>query len=304
MKTGLDVVKMILLGANRVGFASMAMLALGCTVCRKCNQGTCHMGITTHVESHEEAQRLGLKSFTPLDEETSVERLVRLFSAISEEIRMLTAQLGADDLQSLVGKADLLEQCALQDKIDLSALFAPVPIPTHLEREAGVGRLVTRDRNQLTRFISESVLNAVREGEREVTYQDEVMAYDRALGSHLFGALTRQPHITDTVEQLHLRFSPSSIGGNGFAAWSTDYTDVLIEGGAQDGVAKGASGGRVAIMKGLNHDGLRIDGSVGKSFAYGAQKGVLIVQGTLIRALASVCTARMHLWRVDHASSG
>jgi glutamate synthase (NADPH/NADH) large chain len=54
---------------------------------------------------------------------------------------------------------------------------------------------------------------------------------------------------------------------------------VLIEGGAQDGVAKGASGGRVAIMKGLNHDGLRIDGSVGKSFAYGAQKGLLIVQG-------------------------
>jgi glutamate synthase (NADPH/NADH) large chain len=32
-------------------------------------------------------------------------------------------------------------------------------------------------------------------------------------------------------------------------------------------------------MKGINHDGLRIDGSVGKSFAYGAQKGILIVQG-------------------------
>ena len=99
------------------------------------------------------------------------------------------------------------------------------------------------------------------------------MAYDRALGSHLFGALMRQPQLNGFIEQLHLHFSPSSIGGNGFAAWVTDQIDVLIEGGAQDGVAKGASGGRVAIMKGLNHDGLQIDGSVGKSFAYGAQKG-------------------------------
>jgi glutamate synthase (NADPH/NADH) large chain len=123
------------------------------------------------------------------------------------------------------------------------------------------------------------VLEAIDDGEKEVTYQDQVMAYDRALGSHLFGALMRQPQINNSIDQLHLHFSPSSIGGNGFAAWVTEQIDVLIEGGAQDGVAKGASGGRVAIMKGLNHDGLRIDGSVGKSFAYGAQKGVLIVQG-------------------------
>jgi glutamate synthase (NADPH/NADH) large chain len=257
----------------------MAMLALGCTVCRKCNQGTCHKGITTHIQSSEEAEQMGLKSFTPIDENTSVERLIKLFSAISEEVRQITAQLGVDNLQSLVGKADLLEQCALLDRIDLSALFEPVPVPSHLEREPGVGRLLTRDRNQLTRFISESVLKAVNEGEREVTYQDEVMAYDRALGSHLFGALSRHPQTMQAIDQLHLHFSPSSIGGNGFAAWSTDATDVLIEGGAQDGVAKGASGGRVSIMKGLNHDGLRIDGSVGKSFAYGAQKGILIVQG-------------------------
>ena len=59
----------------------------------------------------------------------------------------------------------------------------------------------------------------------------------------------------------------------------TDLVDIFIEGGAQDGTAKGSSGGTVAVMKGLNDDGLRIDGSVGKSFAYGAQKGILIVQG-------------------------
>ena len=279
MKTGQDVVKMILLGANRVGFGSIAMVAIGCTFCRKCNQGNCHKGITSHIKTIEEAKISGIKNFEPRVFKYCVSHLVHLFSGIGDEVRQLTAQLGVDNLQSLVGRADLLEQSALTDRIDLSPMLdAPPPIP-HMKREPGVGRLLTRDRNALTRSISESVLEAVNEGEREITYHDEVMAYDRALGSHLFGALMRQPQLNNSVDVLHLRFSPSSIGGNGFAAWITDRTDVLIEGGAQDGVAKGASGGRVAIMKGLNHDGLRIDGSVGKSFAYGAQKGLLIVQG-------------------------
>jgi glutamate synthase (NADPH/NADH) large chain len=69
---------------------------------------------------------------------------------------------------------------------------------------------------------------------------------------------------------------------------------VLVEGGAQDGVAKGANGGRMAIMKGLNHEGTRLDGSVGKSFAYGAQDGILIVQGNAdARACVRLSGARV-----------
>jgi glutamate synthase (NADPH/NADH) large chain len=115
--------------------------------------------------------------------------------------------------------------------------------------------------------------------EKEITYQDSVMAIDRALGAHLVGTLSRQTEIRQQIDRLHLRFGPSSVGGNGFSAWLADPLDIVIEGGAQDGTAKGACGGRVAVMKGINHEGLRIDGSVGKSFAYGAQKGILIVQG-------------------------
>ena len=83
----------------------------------------------------------------------------------------------------------------------------------------------------------------------------------------------RRPETFETVADVHMRFGPSSIAGNGAAAWIVDGMTVLIEGGAQDGVAKSASGGRVMVMKGLNADGRRVDGSVGKSFAYGAQRG-------------------------------
>jgi len=280
MKTGEDVVKMVLLGANRAGFGTMAMVAIGCTICRKCEEGTCLVGITTQICSQEEARQKGLKVFTPLDYEPAVDRLVRLFRGMEEEVRQITARLGARCLQDLVGRGDLLEQVALNDRIDLSPMFESVPVRARGELEPGVGRLLVRPRNNLTRLLSELITGAIMEdGEREITYQDSVMAIDRALGSHIVGALSRHPEIQERVDCLHLRFGPSSVGGNGFSAWLADPLDIVIEGGAQDGTAKGACGGRVAIMKGINHEGLRIDGSVGKSFAYGAQAGTLIVQG-------------------------
>ncbi len=279
MKTGEDVVKMILLGANRVGFATVAMVAIGCTICRNCNLGTCHVGIATQVKTEAEATAKGFKHFCELHYDESVAQLVRTFKGIGEEIRQLTAQLGASRLQDLVGRADLLEQTSLYDQVDLSAMFEPAPVEARPASEPGVGRLLIRPRNSLTTILTDLIVATIAENEREVTYQDAVSAIDRALGSRLAGELARRPDLMEKIDTLHLRFGPSSLAGNGFAAWTSDQIDITIEGGAQDGAAKGASGGRVAIMKGLNHDGLRIDGSVGKSFAYGAQDGVLIVQG-------------------------
>ena len=279
MKTGADAMKMILLGANRVGFATMAMVAVGCTICRKCHEGQCHVGITTHIKTVEEAKQKGLKSFVPRDYDRAVENIVRVFGVIGEELCRLTARLGAQNLQELVGRADLLEQVQAQDRIDLSPMLEHIPVRRRTGTDAGVGRRLTRPRNNLTKTITDQVIEAVLDDEPVITYQDEVMAYDRVLGSHLAGEIVRNDDLARQIECLHLNFGPSSIGGNGFAAWVTEKMDVLIEGGVQDGAAKSANGGRVAVMKGLNHDGVRLDGSVGKSFAYGAQRGLLIVQG-------------------------
>jgi len=279
MKSGSDAFKMILLGANRVGFATMAMVAMGCTICRQCNEGTCHVGITTHIKTSDEARELGLKRFEPRDASMARDSIDRMFRAIATELRQLTAAVGTTRLQDLVGRADLLEQVRAHDRIDLSPVFVHVPFKARPPVEAGVGRRLTRPRNTLTKMLTDVVVQAVLDDAGEVTYQDEVMAHDRALGSHLAGAIVRDPALEQRTKVVHLKFGPSSVAGNGFAAWTIGQLDILIEGGAQDGVAKGANGGRVAIMKGVNHKGLRLDGSVGKSFAYGAQRGVMIVQG-------------------------
>ena len=87
MKSGRDVVKMLCLGANRVGFGTMAMVAIGCTICRKCHEGTCHVGITTHIKTKEEAKLKGLPSFEPREHDLAVEAIGNVFAMIKTDIQ-------------------------------------------------------------------------------------------------------------------------------------------------------------------------------------------------------------------------
>ena len=281
MKSGRDVIKMLCLGANRVGFGTLAMVAMGCTICRKCQEGTCHVGITTHIRTKEEALEKGIKHFDPLEFDVAVQGICNVFEMLGEDIRRWTAKLGFTRTQDLVGRADLLEQIDRHDQIDLTPLTIRVPHIPKRQPQPGVGHLLTRPRNTLTKQITQIIADGMAHGDTELTYDDEqVMAMDRALGTHLCGALKRGdiPNI-DKLEAIHLNFSNSAVPGNGLAAFLDERVDVLVEGGAQDGVAKCAKSGVVAILRGLNHNGLRLDGSVGKSFAYGAQGGRFIVQG-------------------------
>jgi glutamate synthase (NADPH/NADH) large chain len=52
-----------------------------------------------------------------------------------------------------------------------------------------------------------------------------------------------------------------------------------VRGGGQDGVAKGACGAHVVVLKAPDAGGTMRGGSVGKGFGYGAQRGLLMVQG-------------------------
>ena len=314
MRTAADVVKMICLGANRVGFGTMAMVAIGCTICRACQTGACHVGITTQIGCVEEAMKLGLKRFEPLEADLAVQGLINLFNALGEELRSITAKLGFERTQDLVGRSELLKQVSHFDELELTEMLKPVD--KYLQEEAaqpvqGSLRLggvpLRRPRNHLTTVISNMVMELVATGEKQVSFEDDkVSPVDRALGTHLTGALTRYQrdwmwppghggvggdqeswrapvnghngngrHVREAV----LRFYASSVPGNGLGAYSIDPLNITVEGGAQDGVAKGMQGGRVIILKGYNHDGKLIDGSVGKSLAYGATGGLVIVQG-------------------------
>jgi glutamate synthase (NADPH/NADH) large chain len=279
MKTALDVVKMVCLGANRVGFGTVSMEVIGCTICRGCQLDTCHVGIATQVETKEEADHKGMKRWVPRELETATESLVRFYSSMASELKAMVASLGYSRLQDLVGRVEHLGHFIKKDALDLSYLLEDVE-PLALPKREG-GRVIRKPLNSLTRMVSTWVVDAAQAGDERLVYQDgPVASADRALGTHLSGELSRRK--TDPklkLERAKLYFDGGSIPGNGLGAFNTEKLEILVDGGAQDGVGKGSMDGKIVVLKGLNDQGTRVDGSVGKSFAYGAIGGRFFVQG-------------------------
>ncbi len=284
LKSGADVVKMMMLGANRCGFGSISMQAIGCTTCRGCHLDTCHVGIATQIDSMEEAEEKGLRRFVPRVFDTAVDSLVRLFGGMGQEIREIVAQLGFSSAQELVGRSDLLQQISCLDKIDLSDILRPAPLSfaaaheAQLEAAAAVSsdiRIAAGAEGQ--EFFPDSLSFDAPISRR----WSKVDAESRILGSRYSSHRVRDRFdgSYDQLPPVSLTLTDGSVPGNGLGAFNARGVDITVHGGAEDGVGKMSFGGKVAILKSQGSHGQFINGSVGKSFGYGAQKGLFLIQG-------------------------
>ncbi|MEP7137903.1 MAG: glutamate synthase-related protein, partial [Chloroflexota bacterium] len=207
VRSAADTVKLMCLGANRIGFGTLPMVAIGCTICRDCQSGTCHTGITTQLETKDDATAYGVKHFVPRDFEQATQALVNVFTGLGEGVREIVAKLGFDNVQDIVGRSDLLVQASHCEKIDLNEMLVPAdeyilakqPIAISLPVN---GALVIdrgplhRPRNHLTTVISNLVMESLTTYQQDAVLfeDDKVTPVDRALGTHLTGALTRFRH--------------------------------------------------------------------------------------------------------------
>ncbi|MBI5557422.1 MAG: alpha-hydroxy-acid oxidizing protein [Deltaproteobacteria bacterium] len=278
LRSGDDVLKMILLGANRVGLGTVALMAIGCISCRQCHLDRCPRGISSRLRTREEAVARGLKGFVPRVVEEEAENLTRLLKAIGDELRLGTAGLGETRLQNLVGRSDLLRQYRLRDRLDVTDILRrPGPAP-ETGRHAGV-QIIRKPLSYLTRLISDLTMERFAQGETLVHFaEEEVRSTDRAVGTYLAGALARNDAGSSGPRRKAVLRLGSSVPGNGLCAFGSAGLEVIVEGGSQDGAAKGCMGGLLGVFKGQNLLGRYIDGSTGKSFAYGAMGGLLMVQ--------------------------
>jgi len=280
MKSGTDVVKMMLLGANRCGFGSISMQAIGCTTCRGCHLDTCHVGIATQIDSMEEAEEKGLRRFVPRVYDNAVDALVRLFSGMGEEIREVVAALGFKNAQDLVGRSDLLKQVNALEQIDLSALLRPAPI--QFVSQSAQEAAVTAEPVLAAVGAEASMYPSKLSFEAPIQHRwSKISAETRIVGSRFSSNRVRDRFdgSYDQLPNISLELTDGSVPGNGLGAFNARGVDITVHGGAEDGVAKMAFGGKIAILKAPSKHKTFINGSVGKSFAYGAQKGTFIVQG-------------------------
>lgn len=278
IKSVLDVLKVMLLGANRIGFGTLSMLAIGCTTCRGCHLDTCHVGIATQIESEAQAKEHGLRRFVPRQFDTAVQGIVNLFTAFGNELKALAASIGINKLQDAVGRSDLLEQIRGKDQLDLTYLLKTLEIEQFAQYEAAAS-LETKQK-QLQVAAGAEYLDAVEEELHQSCEYLSITSEQRVLGSRVSchrvrGRLDGSYRSLPPVKLKYRR----SILGNGLGAYNSEGIHIEVDGGGQDGVGKTSFGGSILIFKSKGKDGRYYNGSVGKGFGYGAQKGLLVAQG-------------------------
>src|SRR6056300_1778306 len=98
LKSGLDVIKAAMLGAESFGFGTAPMVALGCKYLRICHLNNCATGVATQNAVLRQEYFIGLP-----------EMVINFFRFIAQEVRQLMAELGVGKFEDLIGRSDLLD---------------------------------------------------------------------------------------------------------------------------------------------------------------------------------------------------
>lgn len=106
IRSSSDIIKAIALGAEAVYIGTPALLALGCHLCRTCQQGKCNWGIAT--------QRPDLVK--RLNPKIGHERLENLIHAWTYEIKEFMGGMGINSLEALKGNRLMLRGIGLNEK--------------------------------------------------------------------------------------------------------------------------------------------------------------------------------------------
>ena len=124
VQTGDQAFKLLLLGADRVGFGTAVLMAIGCAMLRQCHLAGPQPGDTTGT------RRLGCTTGIATQDPALVSRfagrsrhITRFLQLAAREIRERMAQLGVRHLGDVIGRRDLLEK-----RLDLQGKAAAIDV--------------------------------------------------------------------------------------------------------------------------------------------------------------------------------
>jgi glutamate synthase domain-containing protein 2/glutamate synthase domain-containing protein 1/glutamate synthase domain-containing protein 3 len=270
LKTGRDVMVASMLGADEFGFATSAVVALGCVMARQCHLNTCPVGIATQ----DPALRRKFVG-TP-------EQVMSFFQALAEDVRKSLAAIGYRSIDEIVGRCDLLSQkhdpklprCS---NIDLGPLLRRAQV-----RDLAVSQIAdqrSRDAgSSLSKAIDEACSESILDGSA-IAAAFEVCNTDRSIGARVAGNIARKYGDAGLADgTINLSFSGSA--GQSFGAFNISGLRLNLIGEANDYVGKGMSGGEI-IIRPSNESSFDWSENViiGNTVMYGATGGTLLAAG-------------------------
>ncbi|OCG09652.1 glutamate synthase large subunit [Gilliamella apis] len=270
LKTGADIVKAAILGAESFGFGTGPMVALGCKYLRICHLNNCATGVATQDEKLRSEHYHGLP-----------EKAMNYFRFIARNTREVMAELGVSRIVDLIGRTDLLLELdgitAKQQKLDLSSLLeTATPIegkPVHCIEDNK-----PFDKGVLNKEIITQAQQAVDNRQSKSFYFD-IQNTDRSVGTTLSGYIAKKYGDQGLVTSpISLNFNGTA--GQSFGVWNAGGVDLTLTGDANDYVGKGMAGGRIVIRPPQGSAFLSHEATIaGNTCLYGATGGKLFAAG-------------------------
>ncbi len=270
LKTARDVVIMAMLGAEEYGFATSALIVLGCVMMRKCHLNTCPVGVAT--QNPELRKRFVGRS----------EYVINFFKFLAQEIRETLAEMGVRSMDEIIGRSDLLTikpglKASKTDHLDLSRV---IYFPDEAKHNAITK--TTPQQHDIDKVLDRELISrsypAMTSG-MPVELEFPIANTDRSTGAMLSGTVAKRFGDTGLAAgTINCTFKGSA--GQSFGAFLTRGITFRLEGDANDYVGKGLSGGKIVIVPPTGSTFSPEDNIIaGNTILYGATSGEIYING-------------------------
>ena len=268
MKTGLDVIKAAILGAESFGFGTGPMIAMGCKYLRICHLNNCATGVATQRDDLINHHFIGEK-----------ERVMNYFQFIANDVKNHLSKMGVKKLEDIIGQTQYLEQITNVEKhyksIDLSDLLFK-------DNNSKESFFCTSKKNEpwdkgtLAKKILKDSKKHINTN-KSITLNYQISNTDRSVGASVSGYVADKFGEKGLSKPLILNFNGSA--GQSFGCWNANGVELCIEGDANDYVGKGMNGGKIVIKNSSSYSSESDKVLVGNTCLYGATGGELYVSG-------------------------
>ncbi|XP_052242063.1 uncharacterized protein LOC127852221 isoform X2 [Dreissena polymorpha] len=275
IRTGRDVVIAAMLGADEFGFSTAPLIALGCTMMRKCHLNTCPVGIATQ-DPVLRAKFAG-----------KPEHVINYLFMIAEEARDLMAKMGIRKFQDLIGRTDRLKFSPAPNNPKAKLLDFSAILKSALDMRPNtniVGGSVAQDfqlEKKIDYRVIEQALPVIEGKQKQVVINMSITNEDRTFGATLSNLVSLKTIETGLPEKS-IVINMKGSGGQSFCAFLARGIHVTLEGDANDYVGKSLSGGEIVIFppKDMPAEFLSEDNIiVGNVVLYGATAGRAFFRG-------------------------
>lgn len=272
LKTGLDVVKAAILGAESFGFGTTPMIAVGCKYLRICHLNNCPTGVATQKSELRDEHFIG-----------EAEMLINFFRFVAQETREWLAALGVRSMEELVGRTDLLSAMSgttnKQQHLNLAPLLFTHSKGDGKPQTCQVERNEPFDKGLLAEQMVIDMMETIKSA-KGGDFSYRIGNCDRSIGARISGEIAAL-HGNNGMASAPINLHLTGTAGQSLGVWNAGGLNIKLEGDANDYVGKGMAGGEIVIYppKGSTFASQQT-AIIGNTCLYGATSGHLYAAGT------------------------